>query len=116
MPYSLVIISLSEILDYFTDNIRLEAIKYNYIEENYEDIYDWVVLNALHNILNLKFDATLSKHYNQDFYKCIYETLGFQIEIMLRDKISAYKIIFNKNEMVKAIVAEDSLIIAKHFY
>lgn len=112
MNYDLVILSIEEITNYFYANINKISAVYNYGSYYHEDIFDWVVLQALNDILR-NDNNQVKDHIKHDFYMSIYDDLGVYIKFTLSNKLDTYKLNF-KNKTVKAMVLGNKLIIAKN--
>jgi hypothetical protein len=112
MNYVLFIITLSEYKIYFQKHYLYYSQQYNLNYTSFEEAYDWVVREAVKNILAIN-KVELHSHYRHDIYRCLYSDVGMEATIAINEQFERNNITFHRKDFVKAMVAGDSLIIAK---
>jgi len=114
MSYSLVVISIADCKEYYKRTFQHLASTYLLFNDSYEDLYDWLIKEAVSTVVNKVPGKRCMDHYKHDIYNAIYYTeIGKTIEVMVNSKFINNRIVIYDNEIIKVLVAGDSVIIAK---
>lgn len=74
--------------------------------------YDWIVINALNNVLNEQGGRVIG-HYKHDIFACLYSYHKYFIEVLIRNIITRNKIVVEPSDIFKAMVADNVLILTR---
>lgn len=109
---SLSIFPLEKFRHYF--RLAVDDLKsiYNIRQDEYEDIYDWVVVEAMQKFLRNYYNATVRNHYPYDLGKCIYLHVGEFIENYIHDQLTLNRLYVVPGGVVKLLVQDNVLIMA----
>lgn len=113
--YNTSILSLAAVRFKFLSNwldIQKEF-RLSYDDEEY--VYDWIVIEALNNVLDKMFNAQANIHYRHDIYKCVYDyrQIGLSVEQYLAMQLNIHKLRFAPGQRVKTLVAGDLITLTK---
>lgn len=111
--YVTIILSLDSIRYHYLNRWIIYQKQFNLTLEVEDDLYDWLVNEALNKVSRLKFSATVTGHYRHDIYKCVYDDIGHIMEMSLIEQIKTHKLQFSKGQRVKTLVAGNSLFIVR---
>lgn len=84
---------------------------YQIRDDEYEHLYDWLIIEAFTNTQLIPVGTTVHGHYKHDVYLQAYYDLKLMFENWLRNHLAFKGITFVKNRTVKALVAGPNLII-----
>lgn len=110
--YNVIIVSLNSIRSYMWIEFESFSKHLNIPMEEFESLYDWVITEAVSQVLSLT-QARVLYHYRQDVYKCAYDIVGHYAEYAISKQISTHNLQFLGKEAVKVLVAGDNLILAR---
>lgn len=113
MSYSLILITIPKFRNEFINSFKNISYSFNIPLQQKEDLYDWLIFEALSSVLNLKFQGRVKNHYRHDVYRGVYESMGLSAELYINEQLILHGLTFIKNETVKLLVAGDTLIIAR---
>lgn len=74
-----------------------------------EDIYDWVITEAVSRILKIN----IKHHSNNDLYLCIYDVVGHAAEAYIKPIIGPLNYNITHFSTIKILVSYNNLIISK---
>lgn len=112
--YSLLIITISQFRFHFKNQFPYFAKELNVFGHEFEDCYDWIIQNALNEILDLQYEGGVQHHYRHDIYRCVYDTyMGMDAKISLGQEIDKHGLRFIQGERVKLLVAAENIILAR---
>jgi hypothetical protein len=111
--YTVYVISVASYRTYYLSNYNLVAKALNLKSDTVEDLFDWIINEALTRILRVLNSGQVTGHHSHDLYKCAYDHIGIYAEMALSKHIQLHGLRFLDGETVKALVAGDNLIIAK---
>lgn len=111
--YSIIIINITDVHNYLRSNYD-SIINHNFIRPNeIEDLYDWIVTEALSKIFVNYYKTYINKHYRHDVYKCVFDYYGPYVCSILMEILKNNKLTFITNDVVKIMVLKETLIIGK---
>lgn len=111
--YTVYILSLANYRSYYMHHFVTVTKALNIRPDAVEDMYDWIIAEALSRTLRIINSTQVINHHKHDLYKCAYDHLGVHAEIALVTQINSNGLRFLENQVVKLLVAGDNLIIAK---
>lgn len=111
--YSIIVINITDVYNYLRSNYD-SIINHNYIRPNeIEDMYDWVVTEALSKVFINYYKTNVDKHYRHDIYKCVFDSYGLYVCSILIEILKNNKLNFIRNDVVKIMVLKETLVIGK---
>lgn len=113
MAYHIVICSIAGFYRWFQPLFCTLEQEYHLGHNAREPLYDWLVKEALAQLLGVKYQAEVYDHWRHDIYKCIFDSVGPAIKAALETELTSHAVVINKGEVVKVLVAGDSLFIAR---
>lgn len=111
--YSIIILSLSAFRSIYINDFEHICSSYNIRRDEREILYDWLVTEAINNIMIFKCHNNVQYHYRHDVYKCVYTEYRYRIENHINNQITQHKLTFLRDNFIKVMVAGDSLILAR---
>lgn len=113
MAYSLVIINLTDYRKNFLLQFSRIFHEFNLSNDEFDDLYDWLIQKALDNVLRLHFKSKVKEHYRHDVYRCVFDLYGHETQQYIDNQVKTHRLQFLQGEAVKVLVAGDTLIIAR---
>ncbi len=120
MGYSLNILNLNTIYTNYSYELTSIVKTYSLSYLHKDDLYDWLVTNALNRVLELRYCGKVLKHTQHDLYRHIYESylynnesIGYIIEKEIAFQIDQSNINIFRNEIVKLLILESTILIAR---
>ena len=113
MAHHIVICSIAGFYRWFQELYPVLEQEYHLRPDEREYLYDWTICEALSNVVNLQYQALIYSHYKHDIYRCIFDSVGKEVTALLEQELTAHSLSFFKGEIIKVLVAGDTLFIAR---
>lgn len=107
MSQTLLLFDISEISKRLIDDLRSLQSDYTYVEygTRLEDIYDWIIIEALSRVMSRTANgASVRHHHADDLCKCLYGHVEHYVEPALYRTVRDYSVLFLPHESVKVLV------------
>lgn len=109
-----VVLSLQSLRYFYLNSFSDISKQYMIRLDEEEDLYDWLVTEALQRVLQLIYRASVGAHYRHDIYKNVYDSIGAEFQYHVKHQIlHVHRLSFLQGQKVKILVAGDTLFITK---
>ena len=128
MSYYLNVVSIRSVRDMYLSMFNAVATEHNLTIAHKEPLYDWLITNAVNEIIRLTCKGSVIGHYTDELFETIYkdvspddilfanESIGFLLEKSINSLFQANNKELKPKERIKVLVMEDTLIIARTSY
>jgi urocanate hydratase len=114
MTQSMVILSITE----FSFTLRQHLISAQYEHrlspDEFEDLFDWVVTEAMTRILHFNVKGHVRCHNPHDIYRIVYDEVGAMAELWLSRAFVQHKLFFMQDETIKAMITFDQILLVRN--
>jgi len=111
--YSIMILTLSTFRVKYINDFSYICNSHNIRKDEREILYDWLVKEAVNNVMIFKCYNKVQDHYKHDVYKCIYTEYKYILETHINNQINLHNLTFLREHLIKVMVAGDSLLLAR---
>jgi hypothetical protein len=111
--YAVIILSIAHFRIQYREQFPNLARSYHLTESHYEYMYDWIVTEAMSRAWQYVNNGSVMMHYRHDVYKAIYDLLGMQLELYLKDQLTRQSIGIARYTEIKTMVAGDTVFVAR---
>lgn len=87
--------------------------QYNIQDDEFEDVYDWMVTEAVNEMLAIPNRSVVVGHYKHDVYRAFYDHFKYIFEGFIRQHNVVKKIKYPPGTKVKLLVAGPTIYLVK---
>lgn len=111
----LIVIDLSSLTSKMLPKIQATAQAFRIQPEEMEPLFDWLINQAMSNVMYLEVKGHLKNHFPNDVFKLVHDTIGYELEAELLHLFNLHRLLFINHETVKTLVTYHQLLVVRSF-